>query len=95
MNTLPNDEKPGGYRASQRIDFLGDEIYFKNNPCGNSHQVKIRPRPRWLRELYAALPLAPDETISPIIALHCDLPTKQELLKEIASAEKELEVRHA
>ncbi len=91
---MQTNEKPGGDRASQNNDFVCAEIYFKTNHCGKKHQAKIRSRPKWLRELYAALPLAPDEKLTPIIASHCDVPTLQELQKKIADAEKELEVRH-
>ena len=94
MKAHPNNEKPGGYRASQRTNFIDHEIIPKANSCGNSTQGQIRPRPKWLRELYAALPLAPDVAKTPIIASNWNIPTRQELLQKIASAEAALEMRH-
>ena len=94
MRHISNDEKPGCSRASQKTNFNSDEISPKPNSCSNPMQAQIRSRPKWLREMYASLALAPDNTNTPIIAEHFNVPTRQEILQKIASAEKALEVRY-
>lgn len=51
---------------------------------------KSQLRPRRIRELYVVLATAPDETRNRLIGLHWNIPTKQQIRREIARAEFEL-----
>ena len=57
-----------------------------NPPRANNRHI----RPRRIRELYAALATAPDETRTRIIAAHWGGPTHQQILRQIREAEIEL-----
>ncbi len=56
-------------------------------PQIKSDKKKETTRPRRIRELYAALATAPDETINPVIARHFPNQTRQQIEKLIAKAE--------
>ena len=58
--------------------------YRLQNETRNKKQIV---RPRRIRELYAALGTALDETQHPLIAAHWGLRTRQMILRQITAAE--------